>query len=72
MTTKTVTITSKLVCPYCKGRQEYKAGDYFPPYVADGFVSDNIQCDHCDEYFNAILQENKTKVTTFTNLLATL
>jgi len=26
---KTVTLTSKLICPYCKTRQEYKAIDYF-------------------------------------------
>ncbi len=63
-----MTVNQKLVCPYCKGKQEYKAKDYFSPHVKDGFVVEN-QCDHCDEKFNAILTDKQTKVTTFSNML---
>lgn len=60
----TMTLKSKLVCPYCKGKQEYEAKDYFVPGAV---VSENNQCDHCDQNFNAVLKDGK--VVTFTNLL---
>ena len=55
---------SELICPYCKTKQEGKATDYF----ALGFLySENIQCDNCDELFNAVLKNNK--VITFSNIV---
>ena len=62
-----VTIKSKLRCPYCKGRQEFQAKDYFQSGARDGAVEE-VQCGHCDWFFNVILQDGKTKVEAFSNM----
>lgn len=61
---KLITLTSKLICPYCHCRQEYPAKDYFAPQT---IFSDDIQCDECDQYFNARIVDNKVEV--YTNAL---
>jgi hypothetical protein len=59
-----MTLKQKLVCPYCKAKQEYKAKDYFAPATS---ISENIQCDNCDEYFNAAIKNGE--VISYSNLL---
>lgn len=59
------TLRQKLVCPYCHGKQEYAGKDYFTPGAR---IVQEIQCDHCDERFNASLGKDQT-VETYSNLV---
>lgn len=63
-----MTPNSKLICPYCKTKQEYKAKDYFTPTLWETTqLSLDIQCDNCDQLFNATMKNNTVKA--YTNLV---
>lgn len=57
------TLKQKLLCPYCSTKQEYKSKDYF---AGEAIFSSDIQCDNCDELFNARIEEGV--VYTFSNI----
>ena len=63
------TLKQKLVCPYCKGKQEFAARDYFTaPYAG---LTEEVMCDHCDQKFKATILKDGN-VTTYSNLRSDL
>ena len=57
--------TKKLICPYCKAKQEYKAKNYFT-INSIKVISLDIRCDDCDQLFNSYLENGW--VTSYPNL----